>query len=66
MEWEIKLRNHKKEDAQVKIIEPVPGDWEMLRSSHAYEKIEAHTLQYTVDVPKDKEIKVNYRVRIKF
>lgn len=66
VEWEIKLRNHKKEDAEVKIIEPVPGDWEMLRSSHAYEKIEAHTLQYVVSVPKDKEVKINYRVRIKF
>lgn len=66
VEWEIKLRNHKKEDAQVKVIEPVPGDWEMLRSSHSYEKIEAHTLQYVIDVSKDKEVKVNYRVRIKF
>jgi hypothetical protein len=66
VEWEIKLRNHKKEDAQVKIIEPVPGDWEMLHSSHAYEKIEAHTLQYVVDVPKDGDAKVNYRVRVKF
>ena len=66
IEWEIKLRNHKKEDVQVKVIEPVPGDWEVLRSSHPYEKTEAHTLQYVVDVPKDKEAKVNYRVRIKF
>ncbi len=66
VEWEIMLRNHKKEDVQVEIIEPVPGDWEMLRSSHSYEKVEAHTLQYAVDVPKDKEVKVNYRVRIRF
>jgi len=66
VEWEIKLRNHKKEDAQVKIVEPVPGDWEILRSSHSYEKSEAHTLQYLVDVPVDREVKVNYRVRIKF
>lgn len=66
VEWEVKLRNHKKEDARVKIIEPVPGDWEMMRSSHAYEKIEAHTLQYVVNVPKDGEVRVNYRVRIRF
>jgi len=66
VEWEIKLRNHKKEDAQVKIVEPVPGDWEMLRSSHSYEKSEAHTLQFVVDVPKDQEAKINYRVRMKF
>lgn len=66
VEWEIKLRNHKNEDAQVKVIEPIPGDWDMLRSSHSYEKIEAHTLQFEVDVPKDREAKINYRVRIRF
>lgn len=66
VEWEIKLRNHKKEDVQVKVIEPIPGDWDVLRSSHSYEKIEAHTLQYVVDVPKDKEVKIKYRVRIRF
>jgi len=66
VEWEIKLRNHKKEGAQVKVIEPVPGDWDVIRSSHRYEKIEAHTLQYVVDVPKDEEVKINYRVRIRF
>ncbi|MBI2088049.1 MAG: hypothetical protein HYT78_04810 [Deltaproteobacteria bacterium] len=66
VEWEIKLRNHKKEDARVQVIEPIPGDWEVLRSSHPYEKIEAHTLQYQIEVPKDREVKINYRVRIRF
>jgi hypothetical protein len=66
VEWEIKLRNHKNEDVQVKVLEPVPGDWEVLRSSHSFEKVEAHTLQYLVRVPQDKETKISYRVRIKF
>lgn len=66
VEWEIKLRNHKDEDARVRVVEPVPGDWEVLRSSQAYEKIEAHTLQYVVDIPKDREVKVAYRVRVRF
>ena len=28
--FEISLRNHKKEDVFVKVIEPIPGDWKML------------------------------------
>ena len=28
--FEISLRNHKKEDVVVKVIEPIPGDWKML------------------------------------
>jgi len=66
VEWEISLRNHKQEDIQVTLIEPMPGDWEVLRSTHPYEKVEAHTLAYKVNVPKDGQTKVNYRVRIRF
>ena len=62
--WEISIRNHKEEDVEVQIIEPIPGDWTILSSSHTYEKIEAHTLKYTVKVPKDKEEKISYRVRM--
>jgi hypothetical protein len=62
--WEISLRNHKEEDVEVQVIEPIPGDWTVLSSSHTYEKIEAHTLKYTVAVPKDQEEKISYRVRM--
>lgn len=65
-EWDVQVRNHKKEDVQVTIIEPVPGDWEVIKTSHPYEKVEAHTLQYTVKVPKDGKTTVNYRVRMRW
>ncbi len=66
VEWEIVLRNHKKEDVTVTVIELVPGDWEVLRSTHAHEKIEAHTLRYQIPVPKEGATKLTYRVRIRF
>jgi hypothetical protein len=65
-EWDVQLRNHKKEDVQVTIIEPVPGDWEVIKTSHPYDKVEAHTLQYAVKVPKDGKTTVNYRVRMRW
>ncbi len=65
-EWDVELRNHKKEDVEVTIIEPVPGDWEVVKSSHPYSKIEAHTLQYVVKVPRDGKVTVNYRVRMRW
>src|SRR5206468_3370928 len=43
VEWEISLRNHKKDAQTVTVIEPVPGDWQVLQASNAPEKIEAHT-----------------------
>jgi hypothetical protein len=65
-EWDVELRNHKTEEVEVTIIEPVPGDWEVVKSSHAYTKIEAHTLQYVVQVPKSGKTTVNYRVRMRW
>jgi hypothetical protein len=65
-EWDVEIRNHKREDVQVTIVEPVPGDWEVVKTSHPYEKAEAHTLQYVVKVPKDGKATVNYRVRMRW
>ncbi|HJX01990.1 MAG TPA: hypothetical protein VJ348_02300, partial [Candidatus Humimicrobiaceae bacterium] len=64
--FEISLRNHKKEDVKVKVIEPIPGDWKMLSSSHEYTKTEAFSAEFNVHVPKDKETKLTYRVRMRF
>jgi hypothetical protein len=66
VEWEISLRNHKKEDQTVTVIEPVPGDWQVLASTHAWEKPEAHTLRFTIPVGKESASKLVYRVRLRF
>ncbi|MGH7324113.1 MAG: DUF4139 domain-containing protein, partial [Candidatus Rokuibacteriota bacterium] len=65
VEWEIALRNHKAQDQTVTVIEPVPGDWEVLQSTHPWEKVEAHTLRYRIPVPKEGAAKLVYRVRIR-
>jgi hypothetical protein len=65
VEWEIALRNHKKQDQTVTVIEPVPGDWQVLHATHAFEKPEAHTLRFTIPVPREGASKLVYRVRIR-
>jgi hypothetical protein len=64
--FEISLRNHKKEDVVVKVVEPIPGDWKILNSSHEYKKTEAFTAEFNIPVPKGKETKLWYRVRMRF
>jgi hypothetical protein len=66
VEWEISLRNHKSEAQTVTVIEPVPGDWQVLASTHAWEKVEAYTLKYEIPVPKESSVKLTYRVRLRF
>ena len=64
--FEISLRNHKKEDIVVKVVEPVPGDWKMLACSQEFTKSEAFTAEFLVPVRKDGETKVTYRVRMRY
>ena len=64
-EWEIKIRNHKDTDISVGIVEPTYGDWEVISSSSPYKKVDAHTLRFDVNVPKDQEITITYKIRVR-
>ncbi len=66
VEWEITLRNHKTADQVVTVIEPVPGDWQVLSSSHRFEKVDSGTLKYEIPVPKEGAVKLQYRVRVRY
>jgi hypothetical protein len=66
IEWEIVLRNHKKDAQTVTVVEPVPGDWQVLHSTHVHEKAEAHTLRFQVPVPPEGAARLAYRVRVRF
>jgi hypothetical protein len=65
-EWEITLRNRKPESILVEIHEPMAGDWEVLSSSHEWEKEAAMSLMFTVNVRPDEEVVVTYRVRTRY
>ncbi len=62
--WEIKVRNHKKEPAEVTLVEPLYADWTMLQNSHKYTQVDAHTIRFDVDVEPDEEVTITYRVRV--
>ena len=63
-EWEVTIRNHKDREITVAVVEPIPGNWEMVRSSHPFKKVDAFTIRFEVKVPKDVEDKINYRVKV--
>jgi hypothetical protein len=55
-----------KEDVVVKVVEPIPGAWTILSSSNDYKKTDANTAEFTLAVPKDKEVKMTYSVKMRF
>jgi len=64
--WEVAIRNHKDAGETVEVIEPVNGDWEIVRSSHEAKKEDSRTFVFKVDVPARGETKITYRVRIRW
>jgi len=66
VEWEMSLRNHKKENITVEVVEPMPGDWDVIRESQPHEKLQAFTARWNVPVPKEGEAKLSYRIRVRF
>jgi len=64
--FDVSLRNHKQENVNVIVEEPVPGDWEILSNSHPYEKLSARMIRFNVPVAKDQEVKVKYKIRYRF
>ena len=64
-EFEISIRNRKEEAITVHIVEPIPGDWTILESSHEYTKKDAFTVIFEVPAGADEEVTVSYRVRVR-
>ncbi len=64
--FEVVIRNHKEEAVTVQVVEPLPGDWEMLSNSHHYEKLDAFTVRFDVPVPANGETTLRYRLRVRF
>ena len=62
---EIKLRNHKDQPVRVAVKENLYrwSNWKILTKTHEFVKEDGRTISFPVDVPKDGETLVRYRVR---
>ena len=62
--FEIKVRNHKKEAVEVRIVEHLYrwSGWKIGQSSDPYDQTDARTIEFKVKVPPDGEKVVTYRV----
>ena len=62
-EIRIEARNFRAESVQLELPERIGGQWEMLKSSHEYEREDASSILYTLEIgPGDTQV-VNYRFR---
>lgn len=64
--YRVELKNAKQEVVTVKVMEPMPGDWEVLAESHPHTKEAAGTAVWQVPVPAEGEAVLTYRVRVRY
>lgn len=64
--WKVVLKNAKDKAVTVRLIEPIQGDWEIMKESHPHTKTNAGTAEWAIDVPAKGETTVEYNVRTRF
>lgn len=64
--YQIELNNSKSEAQAVTVVEHLFGQWEILKSSDSYEKIDASTIEFRVMVPAKSTKTVSYTVESRF
>jgi hypothetical protein len=63
--YQIVLKNSKDEQVTVKVVEPLPGDWEILSENRPHTKESAATAAWLIDVPAKQETTLTYRVQVR-
>jgi hypothetical protein len=64
--YRIELKNGKDSDVTVKVVEPMPGDWQILSESHAHQKVSASEAEWLITIPAKGSTELLYRVKVKF
>jgi len=64
--FEVVLKNAKKEAVTVTVQEPMPGDWQVLSSSHPYTKGASNTAVWKVAVPAEGSATLTYRSLVRY
>lgn len=65
-EWEIEIRNRKENEAvTVRVVERLFRgiNWEIEQHSHPFQRLEARTVEFPVEVKADETVKLTYTVR---
>lgn len=64
--FEILLRNRGNEPVHIIVLEHVWADWEIVSRTHPYEKKDARTVEFPIQVAAGAEAKVSYTVRTRW
>lgn len=64
--WRVTVSNAKSRPVSVRVIEPIPGSWEIAKESQPHTKLDAGSALWTLDVPAKGKVVLEYNARITF
>lgn len=64
--WRIELRNAKDEPVAVRVVEPMPGDWEIVQETQRNTRETARVASWNVAVPAGGSATLEYTVRVRW
>lgn len=63
--YEATVRNARSRPAAVRIVEDIPGDWQMLQESAPHEQLSANRIAWPLTVPAGGNVELTYRIRVR-
>lgn len=64
--WRVTVRNAKSNAVTVRLIEQLPGSWEITKESKSHRKLNAAEVEWPLQIPADSEVVLEYTVRTRF
>jgi hypothetical protein len=64
--YQVELKNAKEEAVTIRVLEPIPGDWQILEESLPHSKESANTAAWLVEVPAKSSSTLTWKVRVRY
>lgn len=64
--YRIELKNGKDEEVVVRVVEPMPGDWQILSENHPHKKISSSEAEWFITIPAKGSAELLYRANVRF
>jgi hypothetical protein len=64
--YRINLKNAKNKPVAVRVREPIPGDWKILRESRKHEQVSSEIAEWRLEIPAEDSTVLEYKVRVRY
>ena len=64
--YRIELKNGKDEEVVVRVVEPMPGDWQIISENQPHKKISSSEAEWFITIPAKGSAELLYRAKVRF